>query len=258
MKKKQNIEFLKKDKSLFRIMHNPYTLSKLEELFPKTYNEWVEYEDSLSPNFPMVYGIFDAYGFTVLRNLQYELLLKKILAQGSDSKLINLLNIKYLISDRLMKGNKWKLVKRGKYSIFENIDVLPRAFFIPDEKKELNISLEKLCGINCRYPVLITEYRNNSVKLQAVAQNNGWVFMSDTYYPGWCCYVDGRKEEIRKVDNLFRTVFIEKGRHDIKFIFKPLSFRIGLAISFITFIICLGYLLICRRNKKEVKTVLTI
>jgi hypothetical protein len=239
--KKSNIEFLKKDDSLFRILHNPYTLRKLEGYFPSSYKECVKYEDTLIPNFSVIHQIYSADGLEVLRISEYEKFLNNmIFKQGVQSKIIDFLNVKYLISHLKITSNKWKLVKDGEYKIYENKTVLPRAFFIPDKDKTLNLNAGlSNYDISLRKPVLISEYKNNKILLNINAKENGWIFLSEIYYPGWYCYVDNFKKNIRKLNPIFRTVYVEKGNRQIAFLYNPLSFRIGLILSLFALIISL-------------------
>lgn len=55
--------------------------------------------------------------------------------------------------------------------------------------------------------------------------------LTDAYYPGWRALVDGRPAKIERADYYFRAVYLEGGKHTIEFVYDPLSFKVGLAIS---------------------------
>jgi uncharacterized membrane protein YfhO len=65
--------------------------------------------------------------------------------------------------------------------------------------------------------------------------------MSDTYYPGWRVFVDGVEERIYCANLGFRAVFLTKGAHEVKFVYKPKVFKIGLIISLITILLLIIY-----------------
>ncbi|MCK4649150.1 YfhO family protein, partial [bacterium] len=54
------------------------------------------------------------------------------------------------------------------------------------------------------------------------------------YYPGWKAYVDGKEEKIYQANYILRAVYLGPGKHDIRFIYDPLSFKVGTYISLIT------------------------
>lgn len=63
-------------------------------------------------------------------------------------------------------------------------------------------------------------------------ENDGFLVLSDTYYPGWKAYVDGKRSEIYLTNYLVRSVYLKKGEHIVKFIYLPFAFILGVIISF--------------------------
>lgn len=78
--------------------------------------------------------------------------------------------------------------------------------------------------------VNITSYEPMKVKLEAQMADDGYVFLSDTYFPGWNAYVDGQKQTIYEADYAFRAVFVPKGTHSLLFMYEPLSVQIGIGL----------------------------
>ncbi|MFQ5900630.1 MAG: YfhO family protein, partial [Thermodesulfobacteriota bacterium] len=95
-------------------------------------------------------------------------------------------------------------------------------------------------GQGAENEVTITDYRNNSVILRAVLNRPKILVLSDAYYPGWKVFVDGEERKILKANYVFRAVPLEPGAHDVEFIYDPMSFKVGMYISFITVIILAG------------------
>jgi hypothetical protein len=76
----------------------------------------------------------------------------------------------------------------------------------------------------------------------------------DAWHPLWTVKVDGKQEEILKVNGVFKGVILEAGTHSVKFEFNDNFYKFGLLISFIAFsaFIYLVYLsFFCRKSKMQ-------
>ncbi len=80
----------------------------------------------------------------------------------------------------------------------------------------------------------ITEYRDNQVKLRVETESPGLLVLSDTYYPGWQAYVDGDKTPIYPTDVALRSIYLEPGEHEVKFVYSPGSFKVGALVSMLS------------------------
>jgi len=180
--------------------------------------------------------------------------------------LLDLLGVRYLLqpSDAPMDKPGWRkacddvrptafdVVAGGwrstvPYSVYENEQALPRVFVAPRA-----VVGHDLCDLNFRRVVLleetptetaddsepgywtatITDYQPNRVTVQAAGATPGWLVLTDIWYPGWKCTVDGLPTEVARGDFLFRTVRLQAGRHEVVFHCEPNSYRIGKVISF--------------------------
>jgi len=63
------------------------------------------------------------------------------------------------------------------------------------------------------------------------ARSAGFLLLTDTFYPGWRCTIDGRDAAIRRANIAFRAVYVTPGRHDIVFRYRPLPWAVGLGLS---------------------------
>ena len=79
--------------------------------------------------------------------------------------------------------------------------------------------------------VEIVLYEPERVVVEAHLAEEGYLVLTDAYYPGWRALVDGREVPIHRADVLFRAVRLPAGRHRVEFIYDPLSFKIGAVIS---------------------------
>jgi hypothetical protein len=87
----------------------------------------------------------------------------------------------------------------------------------------------------------------NQISFDLQADTDGFLVLSDVWYPGWRAWVDGRPTDILKADYLFRAVPASKGEHRITLIYRPTSFYLGLLISLLT---CFGLLIYFTRSHK--------
>ncbi len=177
-----------------------------------------------------------------------------------NSPLLNLFNVKYILFTLDINDDRFRTVfEDNGVKIIENKEVLPRAFVVHNFKvikarekmfkelasKEFNpgqyVLLEENppLDINSNSTVpsttKIIDYRNEEVVIQCSMKDNGFLVLTDTYYPGWQVYIDNKKDKIYRAYHTFRAVYLEKGNHLVKFRYEPLSFKIGLWISLLTF-----------------------
>ena len=88
--------------------------------------------------------------------------------------------------------------------------------------------------------VRILKYEPRDVEIEAHIDAPGFLVLSDTYYPGWKAHVDGKPNRIYKADYTLRAVYLEPGKHIVKFTYDPFSFKIGAMITLATIGILLG------------------
>jgi len=96
--------------------------------------------------------------------------------------------------------------------------------------------------------VTIKKYSPNEVILNAEMENAGLVVLSDSYHPDWKAFIDGKRTEIFITDFLIRSVFVPQGSHQIRFVFKPVSFYAGAIVSFLSLLILLAILFWSRKK----------
>jgi uncharacterized membrane protein YfhO len=79
---------------------------------------------------------------------------------------------------------------------------------------------------------------NNRLVLQATAEEDSLLVLSDTYYPGWKAFVDGKKTKIYRANYTFRAIPLSAGLHRIEFVYDPLSFKLGALFTFLGIMGC--------------------
>ena len=104
-----------------------------------------------------------------------------------------------------------------------------------------NILLNPLCYPDDTVDISIKGENPNRVALRVRSNYPGWLFMADTYYPGWNAWIDGQKVPVMHADYLFRAISMPAGDHLVVFVYQPISFYVGAIISAVS---CLGLWLV--------------
>jgi len=73
-----------------------------------------------------------------------------------------------------------------------------------------------------------TTYQPDQLTFEASIANAQLAVFSEIYYPkGWKVFVNGKEEEIIRVDYLLRGVILPAGKSTIEFRFEPTSYKVG-------------------------------
>lgn len=73
----------------------------------------------------------------------------------------------------------------------------------------------------------------------------------DSYFPGWIAFVDGERVPLYKADDAFKAVALDKGSHEVKFVFKSRTYTIGLAGSVIGVLGTAAGLILCWPRSRD-------
>ncbi|MEK7440008.1 MAG: YfhO family protein, partial [Chloroflexota bacterium] len=133
----------------------------------------------------------------------------------------------------------YRLVHSGDTKIYQNMNVLPRAFIISNP--QLPITNYK--------SATVIKYEPEHIIIQAQSGTNGYLILTDTFYPGWVATVDGEQKEITQAFGLFRAVEIGAGTHTVEFKFEPMSLKVGATISIISILVFTILMIISLRVK---------
>jgi O-antigen/teichoic acid export membrane protein len=269
-------EFLQRDKGLWRLtsfvgpgektfianagmFYGLQDIRGYDSIFPKQY---AEYMGAIEPQDELLYN-------RIAPLSEYESL---------DSPLLDLLNVKYVVTTQYVPNPGYKLVYDGEVRVYENLDAMPRAFILPataaqiksrtdivadlprlDPRRELWLESEQVAGNGSQpveaghvsgwnlTPATVTSYDINDVTIETDLPGEGYLVLADTYFSGWKAYQRApeasTKEEkelpIYRADGNFRAVHLDAGRHLVHFKYTPLSFKLGLYVSFMSAIILL-------------------
>jgi len=241
--------------------------------------------ETLMPNLAISEGLFSANNFDPLVVGHYERLMQELdrgLPRQADEarlsaalRLLSLMNVEYILDYEEVPNPN--LVLADGVRIHRNDGVLPRAYVVfqaqtisNDEELLAELlsptfdpsrtvllgsapSQETISHPPVPPPLipLSPAYSPNTIKLEVALDQDGYLVLSDTYYPGWRAYVDGKEKEILRANYAFRAVPLKSGQHTVLFKYDPLSFKMGLAISLVTWgtiILCLAVLSLQRHR----------
>ncbi len=271
-------DFVKNNIGLYRLVVTPAELGGKAEKFSG-------FKVISPPNTMLPYQINTIYGkdqlfpkwyreFISLSEPQEHL--SHIVFEKTSSPLYDFLGVKYLMTrDKYNFNNlnyKEVHVSNG-VKIYENTNVMPRAFFAKNVEKisDLSTTINKMKqtdfdfysniivtddkinitdikSVETTDKIEITDYKNNQVMLNTSSNSKKLLVLTDTYYPGWQAFIDNKPADILRVDYALRGLIIDAGNHKIELIFHPKSFFYGLYISFISLIICVGLILFCYKK----------
>jgi hypothetical protein len=101
-------------------------------------------------------------------------------------------------------------------------------------------------------------FQDMKISFTYTASSPQYVVIADTYYPGWNVYINGKKSSIDPVDITFRGTALPTGKNvKVELRYEPVSFYIGSAITLISSILALIFL-INRRKIDESLLSLTL
>jgi len=69
------------------------------------------------------------------------------------------------------------------------------------------------------------------VVVQVDAPAAGFLVLTDSHYPGWRAVVDEQPAEILRANGLHRAVRVPEGQHEVRFVYRPRSLRVGAWLS---------------------------
>ncbi|MFL5760604.1 MAG: YfhO family protein [Thermomicrobiales bacterium] len=268
--------------------------------WPATYREWYwlpEAQALLVNARAMSLGLNDVQGYNPVQLTNYSRFLRalngsrqkyhdaQILPGGLLSPMLNLLNVRYIIIPNTYSNAEARqdltqvsthypeVFRNDQIRIFENRDVLPRAWIVHEaqfKKKMDQLDLLASGGIDPRKVALIgntsrvpqldipidptnetveiTGRTTDTMTLATHLGASGIAVVSETYAKGWNAYLDGKRVSLYLVDGALRGVRVTPGDHTVELRYEPASLRLGLQITAITVIAILGFLVLSLLN----------
>jgi O-antigen/teichoic acid export membrane protein len=183
---------------------------------------------TLNPNIAWYHGLQDVRGYDSIIPAQYVGYMRAIEGQGEllynriapiyglenlDSPLLDLLGVRYVMTEGQIPNPGFQLVYEDEVRIYENTDVMPRAFALPRVQAITgDATPEQLQALDPRATILLDEsslsaslplitdttwslqpaqvvtYAPNTVFVDVEMPGAGWLLLADSYFPGWKAY----------------------------------------------------------------------
>ena len=238
-------------------------------------------------NTPMAYGLESVTGYEVTvpprlrlltadiaENLEpYISLISEKVLESKDRRL-DLLNMKYLVVPTPRPEYKMyaarperflEVFNQGGMAVFENRNVLPRAFVVSAHNVRLlpdaaaQVEMLKDPAFNPLQAVILEQQPEEFQNLRAIGEAEppfagnvsiiGWepdgyrfqvhastpavLVVSQNYFPGWRATMEGRSLSVFPADEAITGIAVPSGDHTVDLVYGPKSFRWGAVLSLI-------------------------
>jgi hypothetical protein len=75
------------------------------------------------------------------------------------------------------------------------------------------------------------KYENGELDVDTNTTRNGYLVLSEVYYPGWRATIDGREVPVERADYLITALPLPAGKHHVTYRYDPISFKVGAACT---------------------------
>ena len=205
---------------------------------------------TLLPNMATMYGLEDVRSNTAMTLAPFAETFPLWKAGELTRPIVSMMNVRYAVTETWQATPPgWREVAVDANSrLLENEHALPRAFVprrvrfgtehLPEMRNETDFA--ERAWIDATEPLrerdngrgTVTARRNASgLRLDAVMERDGFIVVSESAWPGWRAYVDGRRVGILRANHVFLGIYVPAGRHEVRLRYLPQSFVVGRTIS---------------------------
>ncbi|MCO6450008.1 MAG: flippase, partial [Caldilineales bacterium] len=191
-----------------------------------------------------------------------------------DDPLFDLLGVRYVVTTQEITNPGYWLAYDGEVKIYENVDAVPRALFVPQaavadegnlwdvirsQDLRQTVVLDEASAPDLpdavfgeKRDVRVSSYGLNGAEVEVDVDAPGWLVLNDAHFTGWRAYIRplaavdegaGINESelpIYRANGNFRAVYVaEPGWYAVRFHYTPMSFKLGLYASFLAAIFLL-------------------
>ena len=186
--------------------------------------------------------------------------------------LMRMLNVKYLLSPQPINFPGLIQIRQGKMktgrgnlpvTLYELDDFQPRAWFVENVEVHAGKNLpwgtftaqsfdpgrtafisQTDIGSNRSFTlgsVTDIQYSLHELTVKTESTAEGFLVISEVYYPlRWKAKIDGKEVKYFETNGVIRGLIVPPGNHEVKFIYDRSSFRKGITISTVVFLLCIG------------------
>jgi hypothetical protein len=225
-----------------------------------------------------IHKIYDIHGYETCTNRAMIVFYKRHARTDSlDFRLLGLANVKYIVTGQrtVTTSNLRRLYSADSMTIFENLLCKPRAYFAykskvtaNDDAAALELMRSDFDGSEAVFTqqdappdlgtfsegknsIRFDRSENEEVAIHAQTDSRAVFILTDTYYPGWKCYVNGIEKPIYRVNFSMRCVILDAGRSTIIFKFEPDIFKVGGGMSIISIFLLIVCIAVVRKNNNN-------
>lgn len=108
---------------------------------------------------------------------------------------------------------------------------------------------EEAYNILSKNQLICTNFKENEIYASANLENDMLIYTSIPFDKGWNVFIDGKKVETFSIANALLAFNCPSGEHEITFKYEIPYFKIGLLISFISFILLILVAIIKHKRK---------
>lgn len=217
---------------------------------PADADRWLQFRETLIANTSMIDGLPSASNFDSLLvggALQLRDAINRLPLRDA-LRVLSLMSVRYIASPRALD---LPVVYRGEYAtIYRNAAALPRVWLVTSARVEADplaavldpsfdprreAILEAGAPIDSTTDAQFTLHSlqdtPNTVTIRAASDQDGYLLLADTWYPGWQATIDDRPAAVLRANVAFRAVTFPAGEHVVKFFYAPVSLQIGAGLT---------------------------
>jgi hypothetical protein len=256
------------DTETFRIHVDPAVLTRPPSPEQSIAHYHIQWQMMLAPNLGSLHGL-DHVGGALGLELRYQHLITELLLEPWASKIrfLRLANTKYIIThEELHRTEALKnCVERVNGLVYKIKDTCPRAWLVGElhflnkgtGHELINGSFEPRTTALSNSAVAadystpffrkvddITYLESGQIHIELFAEKPSILVLSESSYPGWRVFVDGKERECLWLNLLFQGVAVEAGKHEVEFVFIPKHFGFFAWVSLVSLVF---FVFICTR-----------
>ena len=211
---------------------NPFTINEIDKEIIKDdshFRVYEPYRGFVNGRSSFFHNSISGYHAAKPKRIQdlYDFYLSK-----NKFNVLNMLNVKYLIdlnenNSLSFSVNKENLGNAWFIENLVNVESSNKEILMLDNldysKECLSTELESKTYIqNSNDRIDLIDRKANELVYEYDSSSKNFIVFSEAYYSnGWDAYIDGEKVDHSKVNYLLRGMEVPKGKHNIKFVFKP-------------------------------------
>jgi hypothetical protein len=171
-----------------------------------------------------------------------------------DSPLLDLMGMRHVMSRDPLESPKFREVYRGEVRVSENTGALPRTFAlgrdaVQQPARDAESLLAEIQAAHERRTsdeVSLAHHSPHYVRIQSRLSQPSRLVLTDTLFPGWRAFSDGRQTAMQPFCWLFRSVPVASTNQHVEFVYDPRSFKIGAAVTLAAIAVSVMLLLVRR------------